>query len=114
MIAETVTADAVEDSAHARAETFAGSLGLGNVSILVATAEGQRATEAFVGSHGGLDLAGGNATFTADATPSTPLADAASLGLAGGLIANVSIFKTTAIIGHDSVARAFVGDRQVG
>src|SRR5204862_4595956 len=39
VVADTVTADAVEDTVHARADTFAGSFGLGTVSILVANAE---------------------------------------------------------------------------
>jgi len=108
--ASTVTADAVEDIATARAETTAGGFGLGAVTELIADAKAQRLTEAFVGHHASLTLGSGSATFTADATPSTPMADASSLGVGVGVIASISKFHTFATIGPDSAARAFVGD----
>ncbi|MEQ1826278.1 MAG: hypothetical protein ABL921_10035, partial [Pirellula sp.] len=110
VFAATVTADAVEDTARARAETFAGAIGLGAVTDMIADARAERKTEAFLGHHGMLDLGSGSATFIADATPSTPMADAASLGVAGGSIFSISKYQTFATIGPNSVSRAYVGN----
>src|SRR5581483_10852044 len=102
--------DAAEDIAQAHAETKAGTFGLGAVSELIAEAKAERQTEAFVGHHASLQLGGGSATFTADATPSSPMADALSLGESGGAVASISTYKTLATIDPSSAARAFVRD----
>jgi hypothetical protein len=101
LFASTVDVTARDTVARASATVEIGTASSISLSVTDADAKVSRATEAFVGHHASLALAGNALTLTADSPQVRSVAT--TRGFTGGALADVSVFSVDAYIGDDTV-----------